>query len=287
MALTIAAAVEATVAVTPANVSIVRSVLERHYGKHHTAPVKITTYPFPAVDGLPKGVENLGAAAQADAWRIDVAAVSDTLMRPVQETLIRAQSPDALVTDVHFMWNAGVCDGLGVPCVTFNFIGAFSTLAMRHLLGRVSNGEPEVVTTIPRFPAPEIRVPTVELPEYLRSQRKGDQSTFDRLYAVQGDCFGLAVNTSPDLEEHYCGMYVGNGYAKRAYMLGPVSLRLPSSPEADDSRYTDWLDSKPSRSVVYVCFGRLAPVSEAQLRELALGLESSGSPFLWVVRAEE
>ncbi|KAF7006260.1 hypothetical protein CFC21_021314 [Triticum aestivum] len=238
-------AVEATIAVTPANVPFVQSLLQRHENSSGI-PVKVATYPFPAVDGLPRGVENLGVAA--------------------------AQSPDALVTDVHFMWNAGVCDGLGVPCVTFNFIGAFSTLAMRHLLGRVSNGEPEVVTTIPRFPAPEIRVPTVELPEYLRSQGKGDQSTFDRLYAVQGDCFGLAVNTSSDLEEHYCGMYVGNGYAKRAYMLA----RPPVTATA-----------VPSRSVVYVCFGSLAHVSDAQLDELALGLEASGMAFLWVVRTDK
>ncbi|VAH25512.1 unnamed protein product [Triticum turgidum subsp. durum] len=117
-------AVEATVAVTPANASIVRSLLQRH--ENGGTPAQVATYPFPAVDGLPRGVENLGAAAQADAWRIDVAAVSDTLMRPVQETLIRAQSPDALVTDVHFMWNADVCDELGVPCITYNVVGAFS-----------------------------------------------------------------------------------------------------------------------------------------------------------------
>uniref|UniRef100_M8CF97 Cytokinin-O-glucosyltransferase 1 n=1 Tax=Aegilops tauschii TaxID=37682 RepID=M8CF97_AEGTA len=189
-------AVEATVAVTPANASIVRSLLQRH--------------------------ENGGT--------------------PVKETLIRAQSPDAVVTDVHFMWNAGVCDELGVPCVTFNVVGAFSTLAMRHLtLALVSNSntniepEPEAVS-VPRFPAPEIRVPTVELPEYLRSQERVDYSTYNRLYEVQGDCFGLAVNTSPALEEHYRGI--------------------------------------------------LAHVSDAQLDELALGLEASGVTFLWVVRTD-
>jgi hypothetical protein len=81
-------------------------------------------------------------------------------------------------------------------------------------------------------------------------------------------------------------MYVRNGYAKRAYMLGPLSLRLLSSSEAGDSPYTDWLDSKPSRSVVYVCFGSLAHVSDAQLDELALGLEASGMVFLWVERTD-
>lgn len=164
-------AVEATIAVTPANVSIVRSLLQRHESAANGTPVKVATYLFPAVDGLPEGVQNLGKALPADAWRIDVAAFSDALMRRVQETLIRAQSPDALITDVHFMWNAGVADELGVPCVTFNIISACWMLAMRHL-AVVFNGEPGVVTTIPGFPAPGIRIPTVELPEYLRSQKK-------------------------------------------------------------------------------------------------------------------
>jgi len=277
-------AVEATIAVTPANVSIVQSLLQRRC-EHVGTPVavKVVTYPFPAVDGLPKGVENLGKAAQADAWRIDVAAISDTLMRPAQEALIRAQSPDALVTDVHFLWNAGIADELGVPCVTFNVIGAFSTLAMRHL----ADSEPGVaVSTIPRFPAPEIRIPRNELPEYFSSQDQADYSPFDRLYAVQGDCFGLAVNTAFHLEEQYCGMYVRNGYAKRAYMVGPLSLRSPPPARAEHSPCIDWLDSKPRRSVVYLCFGSLAHVSDAQLDELAHGLESSGKTFLWVVRSE-
>jgi hypothetical protein len=39
--------------------------------------------------------------------------------------------------------------------------------------------------------------------------------------------------------------------------------------------------------VVFLCFGSLAHVSDAQLQELALGLESSGLTFLWVVRAEK
>ncbi|XP_051212094.1 UDP-glycosyltransferase 79A2-like [Lolium perenne] len=94
------AAVEATVAVTPRNLPLLESLLQRH--GRAAARVKAATYPFPAVDGISEGVENLSKAAPGDAWRIDAAAFNEALMRPVQEPLIRAQSPDAVVTDIHF-----------------------------------------------------------------------------------------------------------------------------------------------------------------------------------------
>lgn len=48
-----------------------------------------------------------------------------------------------------------------------------------------------------------------------------------------------------------------------------------------------WLDHKPKGSVVYVSFGSMAGLSEAQTEELAWGLRDSGSYFMWVVRAPE
>jgi UDP:flavonoid glycosyltransferase YjiC (YdhE family) len=49
----------------------------------------------------------------------------------------------------------------------------------------------------------------------------------------------------------------------------------------------DWLDAQPESSVVYVCFGSIAMPSEAQVRELAEGLEGSGQRFFWVLRTSE
>nr|POE81235.1 isoform 3 of udp-glycosyltransferase 88a1 [Quercus suber] len=45
-----------------------------------------------------------------------------------------------------------------------------------------------------------------------------------------------------------------------------------------------WLDSQPSQSVVFLCFGSLGLFSIEQLKEIALGLEKSDQRFLWVAR---
>ncbi|CAM0948451.1 unnamed protein product [Alopecurus aequalis] len=284
-------AVDATMAVTPANVSIVQSLLEDRGQQHN---VKIATYPFPRVEGIPEGLENLGKASSAeDAIRMDLAAISEDLTRPAQETLIRAQSPDAIVTDMLFSWNARVADEVGgVPCVTFCVMGAFSMLAVRHLAEEVGNDD--AVRVVPGFPDPPVRIPRAELPEFLRVHDYSFNTWFNKL---QADCFGLAMNTSSDLEKQYCEIYTRQGYVKRAYFLGPLALQPSSSAEQKEEEeekkkkkkkcgIMDWLDSKPNHSVVYLSFGTIAHVKDSQLDEIALGLESSRVSFLWVVRGK-
>ncbi|KAG1368639.1 putative UDP-glycosyltransferase 83A1 [Cocos nucifera] len=51
-----------------------------------------------------------------------------------------------------------------------------------------------------------------------------------------------------------------------------------------DTTCMSWLDERPTKSVIYVAFGSLAVFNQHQFQELALGLELSGHPFLWVVR---
>ncbi|RCV17071.1 hypothetical protein SETIT_3G190000v2 [Setaria italica] len=280
-------AVEATVAVTPANATVVRSALARR-GPNGGGMVQVATYAFPAVDGLPPGVENLSMVAAADAWRIDVAASDENLMRPGQEGLIRERSPDAVITDFHFFWNVDIAADLGVPCVTFHAIGTFPTLALTHLGNAGVDDANANVATVPGFPSPDIRVPITELPEFMRGQQATSLPKENRFAVAQRRCLGIAVNTFFDLEHGYCELYVRNGYVKRTYLVGPLLLPLPlpsAGASAGDSPCIRWLDTKPAQSVVYLCFGSLSHVSEVQLRELALGLEASGKCFLWVVRA--
>ncbi|XP_042521131.1 UDP-glycosyltransferase 75C1-like [Macadamia integrifolia] len=51
--------------------------------------------------------------------------------------------------------------------------------------------------------------------------------------------------------------------------------------------YTEWLNSKPAGSVVYVSFGSLVVLSKRQIEEIFHGLKESKRPFLWMLRSLE
>lgn len=55
---------------------------------------------------------------------------------------------------------------------------------------------------------------------------------------------------------------------------------------AEDSTCLEWLDQQPPSSVIYVAFGSFTVFDQTQFQELALALELSNRPFLWVVRPD-
>nr|GLL26561.1 UDP-glycosyltransferase 83A1-like [Ipomoea trifida] len=52
----------------------------------------------------------------------------------------------------------------------------------------------------------------------------------------------------------------------------------------EDTDCLKWLDQQPLNSVIYVAFGSFTIFNMAEFQELALGLELTNRPFLWVVR---
>ncbi|PON83482.1 UDP-glucuronosyl/UDP-glucosyltransferase [Trema orientale] len=53
---------------------------------------------------------------------------------------------------------------------------------------------------------------------------------------------------------------------------------------AEDNSCLSWLDQQKPCSVIYVAFGSFTVHDQGQFHELALGLELTSRPFLWVVR---
>ncbi|KAH7660693.1 UDP-glucuronosyl/UDP-glucosyltransferase protein, partial [Dioscorea alata] len=54
----------------------------------------------------------------------------------------------------------------------------------------------------------------------------------------------------------------------------------------EDSSCISWLDKQNLSSTIYVAFGSFTVFDKLQFKELALGLELTGRPFLWVVRPD-
>ncbi|RLN41834.1 scopoletin glucosyltransferase-like [Panicum miliaceum] len=279
--------VEATMVVTLANAALIAPTVARAAAAGHA--VRVLRHPFPDV-GLGDGVECLATAPAHDAWRVYHAM---ELVQTTHESLLREHRPDAIVSDVPFWWTTVVAAELGVPRLTFHPVGVFPQLAMNNLFKmradiiRISSA-PGTVVSVPGLPGQEITIPVSELPSFLVQDDHLSKS-WEQIKASQLAGFGVIVNTFVDLEQPYCEEF-SRVDARRAYFVGPLAQPSCSTVHRGGDSNVDclsWLSTKPSRSVVYVCFGSWARFSASQSRELALGLEASNQPFLWVVRSND
>lgn len=100
---------------------------------------------------------------------------------------------------------------------------------------------------------------------------------------------GVIVNSFHELEPKSVraitdGLCVPEGHGTPPiFCVGPlISSHGEVNPKG--SEILEWLDSKPTASVVFLCFGSLGVFSKDQLMEIATGLEKSGQRFVWVIR---
>lgn len=95
----------------------------------------------------------------------------------------------------------------------------------------------------------------------------------------------LICNTSNVLEKaslHYFPEILAIGPLLASNRVGKAMGSLWS----EDSDCLAWLDKQAPQSVVYVAFGSFTIFDQIQFHELAMGLELSNKPFLWVVRPD-
>ncbi|XP_054807253.1 UDP-glycosyltransferase 88F5-like [Prosopis cineraria] len=110
---------------------------------------------------------------------------------------------------------------------------------------------------------------------------------------------GLIVNTFNFLEPRTVqaitdGDCVPNDQTPPIFCIGPLitsakdhAIARSTSDYDEASDCMVWLDKQPSESVVFLCFGSKGVFSEAQIKEIAIGLERSRHRFLWVVKSPQ
>ncbi|KAI3720656.1 hypothetical protein L2E82_31647 [Cichorium intybus] len=99
---------------------------------------------------------------------------------------------------------------------------------------------------------------------------------------------GIIANTFVGFEERAVGALrdgkcIPDGPTPPTYFIGPL-IAGDNQVDARENECLKWLNSQPSKSVVFLCFGSVGVFKKRQLKEMAIGLEKSKQRFLWVVR---
>nr|ABR16235.1 unknown [Picea sitchensis] len=233
-------------------------------------------------------------------------------LSPALEHLLRSRSGNdeqypfpaitCIVTDCVMSCTEQVATNMKVPRVIFWPLCAASSIAQCYATFLISHGHipvtiseannPEKLITCLPGNIPPLR--PSDLNSLYRAQDPSDVLFNAILYESQKQSKGdyVLVNTFEELEGRDAVTALSlNGCP--ALAIGPLFLpnflqgrdSTTSLWEEDESCQT-WLDMQQPASVIYVSFGSLAVKSQEQLEQLALGLEGTGQPFLWVLRSD-
>ncbi|XP_027347704.1 UDP-glucose flavonoid 3-O-glucosyltransferase 7-like [Abrus precatorius] len=278
--------IRATIVTTPLNVPFIsRTVGEANIN------IKTIKFPSPEETGLPEGCENSESALSPD--KIMKLMKATTLLQDPLEHLLQEEHPNCIVADMFYPWATDSAAKFGIPRIVFHGLGFFPLCVLACVRqykpqDKVSSFmEPFVVPNLPG----EITLTKMQLP-----QIPTHDELFAKLLEESSDSelksFGVIANSFYELEPVYADHY-RKELGRKAWHLGPVSLsnrnteeKVSRGREASISEHEclTWLQSKEPNSVVYACFGSMTAFPDAQLKEIALGLEASGQPFIWVVK---
>ncbi|XP_074370828.1 UDP-glycosyltransferase 89B2-like [Apium graveolens] len=274
-----------TVLVTPKNLHYLKPLLIKH------PSIQPLVLPFPATSSIPDGVENVRDLPPGGFRKMTLALADlyDPIVNWFQHHL---SPPVAIVSDMFLGWTHQLATNLNIKRFVFSPSGALSLSIMYNLWHFMPkrndpNDDNEVHTfeKIPNCPS----YPWWKISPLFRSYVEGEQQSEVLKESLRGNIasWGLVVNSFNELERVYLDYlkeFLGHD---RVWAVGPLlppveeQVQRGGSTGILASEIKIWLDQFKEKSVVYVCFGSQAVLTNEQMEKLALGLEKSGVPFIW------
>ncbi|XP_065856683.1 anthocyanidin 3-O-glucosyltransferase 4-like [Euphorbia lathyris] len=216
------------------------------------------------------------------------------LQEPV-ETLLQQMkpSPNCIISYANLPYTSRVATKLLLPRISFTGFCCFCVVCMDRVYNsevmKSVNSETEYFS-VPGLPH-HIQITKQQLPG-AAFPNFGVMS--EQIRAAEELTYGIIMNSFEELEPEYvheCKKIRD----RKVWCIGPVSLNnkhnLDLIQRGDNKMLIQqsdeclkWLNEQQSGSVIYVCFGSLCNLITLQLIELALGLEASNRPFIWVLR---
>ncbi|DAD49321.1 TPA_asm: hypothetical protein HUJ06_032042 [Nelumbo nucifera] len=292
--------IKVTIITTPSNALSILLHVKDHPNIH------VMEIPFPPVEGLPKGCENTVDLPSMDLYTTFLMATVQ-LQQPFEQILREMSEvgslPICVISDFFLGWTATACRPFGVPRLVFHGMGVLPMLICKtlytnktYLRSVASDSSSEaLVLNLTGQNLPPLKLSQADLPDFTLGIN--NCNSFFRFLAEieqqEWDSWGIIVNSFVELECEYVPSFEsfykdGTG----AWCVGPLLLydevRNVNKTHIGDPAdiYIKWLDEQTeSESVIYVSFGTQANVSDAQLDEVAFGLEMSGHSFILVIRS--
>ncbi|XP_018823959.2 UDP-glycosyltransferase 89B2-like [Juglans regia] len=207
--------------------------------------------------------------------------------------------PVAIISDFFLGWTQDLACELGVPRLVFSPSGAFAmSVALSMCRDPPENADPDqdinFQVSFPKIPdSPAF--PWWQIPGHYKSLKGDSDLEFFRNDILANTVsWGMVFNSFIELERVYFTHLKRELRNDRVWAVGPVS-----PPENGDLQeyivrggvssvpcheLMNWLDARPDNSVVYVCFGSRAVLTQRQIDLLTAALDQSGVQFVLCVR---
>lgn len=210
------------------------------------------------------------------------------LMQPQIKSLLSDLKPNFVFFDFAQYWMPSLASELSIKTFFFSVFSAISG-AYITVPARLTGAEGGDVTVSdlkkppPGFPpSSTARLRTYEARDFMFMFRSSDGGPrgIDRDIVGFKGCTAIVKKTCHEMEGPYLD-FMSSQLGKRILLTGPLVPEPPSS--VLDEKWGNWLSRFEPKSVVFCSFGSETFLNDDQIRELALGLELTGLPFLLVL----
>jgi scopoletin glucosyltransferase len=262
--------IKCTVLTTPANVIYIEPTIDQTNkflnGKIETyrVPISISSIPFPFAElGLSEGVEHVSVSSSPEV-RQNIFQAALLLEKPFEHKL-KEINPDAFVSDTFFTWSADVSARTGIPRLVFNGRGSLARCAQEKTLQIIESLPVDINTfVVPGLPH-QLEMYRTQFP--FPAKNKNMLDVVKRNSEMDAKSYGEIINSFLELEADYA-VHWREVVGRKAWLIGPVVLcneelnekssRSGGNLSIGTEELLNWLDGKPTSSVVYICFGSLA-----------------------------
>lgn len=234
--------------------------------------------------------------------RNDLASLALAILRTMPsaiENLIRdmnggSDKITAIVADLNMAWAMDVADKLGLKGAVFCPSSA-AVFALQNSIPKLiqdgvldNSGFPIIKGEFQLSPAMPI-MNSADIPWCCIGDTTVQKTIYDYIAKFM-DYVHLTdwwlCNTTSELEHGALSL------SPKILPVGPVLMESRNEFRSvgqfweEDLSCLNWLDQQPPSSVIYIAFGSFTIFDSIQLKELALGLDLTNKPFLWVVRED-